>query len=113
MSVTTSLPVRLRRAGSSPRPPSTLLTASRSQLLVAGGQLLAGVGNLAFVVIAARLLPAGHFAQLAAFVALLTALHLPGAALAASAALGTTRTERLPRQTAVVGALAAMARRRR
>jgi Dolichyl-phosphate-mannose-protein mannosyltransferase len=101
VSATTSLPVRLRRAAGTR--PSALLAASRVQVWVAGGQLLAGVGNLAFVVIAARVLPAGEFAELAAFVALLTALHLPGAALAASAALGTSSVERLERIAALVG----------
>lgn len=83
-------------------------SAARDQAVVATGQLLAGVGNLAFVAIAARLLPAGSFGDLAAFVALLTALNLPGAGLAAAGALTPRRSARLVRSTARAGALAGL-----
>lgn len=81
-------------------------SAAREQVVVAAGQLLAGLGNLAFVAVAARLLPAGSFGDLAAFVALLTALNLPGAGLAAAGALTPRQSRRLVRSTARAGVVA-------
>jgi O-antigen/teichoic acid export membrane protein len=76
--------------------------------MVAVGQLLAGVGNLAFIAIAARMFPAGAFGDLAAFVALLTALHLPGAGLAAAGALAGGGAARMVRSTTRAGIVASV-----
>lgn len=59
----------------------------REQGLVAGAQLAAGVGNLAFALIAARLLAPGAFAQLVAFLALYLLIHVPASSLSAGSAL--------------------------
>ena len=57
------------------------------QLAVAAGQLAAGVGNLAFSLVAARLLAPGAFAHLASFLALYLLVHVPAASLSAGSAL--------------------------
>ncbi|HEX4868108.1 MAG TPA: glycosyltransferase family 39 protein [Acidimicrobiales bacterium] len=81
------------------RPTATarLLAAGRDQAVVAGGQLVAGAGNLLFIAVAARALRPDGFGHLAAFVAVLTALHLPGAGLAAAGALSPQRARHLER----------------
>jgi hypothetical protein len=61
--------------------------AAREQALVVGGQLLAGVGNLAYAVVMARVLAPGAFAQLAAFLALFLLIYLPARSLSAGSAL--------------------------
>ena len=91
------------------RPAARLLAAGRDQAVVAGGQLLAGVGNLLFVALAARVLPERGFGHLATFVAVLTLLHLPGAGLAAAGALAPQRARRLTRRAALAGAVGAIA----
>jgi O-antigen/teichoic acid export membrane protein len=57
------------------------------QLAVATGQLSAGVGNLAFSLVAARLLAPGGFAHLASFLALYLLIHVPATSLSAGSAL--------------------------
>src|ERR1700754_631703 len=57
------------------------------QAAVAGGQLAAGVGNLVFSLVAARVLAPGAFAQLAAFLALYLVIHVPAGSLSAGSAL--------------------------
>jgi hypothetical protein len=57
------------------------------QAVVAGGQLAAGVGNLVFSLVAARVLAPGAFAQLAAFLGLYLVIHVPAASLSAGSAL--------------------------
>src|SRR3954469_20552 len=57
------------------------------QAAVAGGQLAAGVGNLLFSLVAARVLAPGAFAQLAAFLALYLVIHVPASSLSAGSAL--------------------------
>src|SRR3954466_1089436 len=52
-----------------------------------GGQLAAGVGNLLFSLVAARVLAPGAFAQLAAFLALYLVIHVPASSLSAGSAL--------------------------
>ncbi|MGE3620685.1 MAG: glycosyltransferase family 39 protein [Acidimicrobiia bacterium] len=84
-----------------------LVDAGREQAVVASGQAVAGLGNLAFVAVAARILEPGAFGRLAAFVALHTALHLPGAGLAASGAFDPARARRLERRCATAGWAAA------
>lgn len=69
------------------RLPAALILRLREQLLVAAGQVGAGVGNLLFVLLAARLLDPGGFARLTAFLALYLVLHVPLSSLAAGGAL--------------------------
>jgi hypothetical protein len=57
------------------------------QLAVASGQLGAGVGNLVFSLVAARLLAPSAFAELAAFLALYLLIHVPAGSLSAGSAL--------------------------
>ena len=61
--------------------------AARDQVVVAGGQIAAGVGNLLFSLVMARLLAPGAFAQLATFLALYLVFSMPGVAISAAAAL--------------------------
>jgi O-antigen/teichoic acid export membrane protein len=97
----------LPSAGETPRsrPVAHLLAAGRDQAVVAGGQVVAGLGNLMFIAAAARVLPDRGFGHLAAFVALLTVLHLPGAALAATGVTAPHRAQYLLRRGAAAGAL--------
>ncbi|HEX4106736.1 MAG TPA: hypothetical protein VHX88_01295, partial [Solirubrobacteraceae bacterium] len=53
----------------------TWRAAGVEQALLAGGQIGAGVGNLAFSLLTARLLAPHAFAQLAAFLALYLLLY--------------------------------------
>lgn len=69
------------------RRPATARTLLREQGLVAGGQLVAGVGNLVFALLTARILDAGAFAQLAVFLALFLVVHVPLSALSAGSAV--------------------------
>lgn len=64
-----------------------LRTAVRDQGPVAVGQALSGFGNLAFALVAARVLEPRAFAQLAALMALYLVLHLPATSLSAGSAL--------------------------
>jgi len=54
---------------------------------VATAQVVAGLGNAAFAVIAARLLSPGGFADVAAFLALYLLVHVPASSLSAGSAL--------------------------
>jgi O-antigen/teichoic acid export membrane protein len=54
---------------------------------VATAQVLAGLGNAAFALIAARLLSPGGFADVAAFLALYLLVHVPASSLSAGSAL--------------------------
>jgi len=90
------------------RPVAHLVAAGRDQAIVAGGQVLAGIGNLVFVALAARVLRPGAFGSLAAFVALLTAVHLPSAGLAAASALTPAGLAPLARRAAITGAVASV-----
>ena len=99
----TTTPRRPRRPGPPPRPARTPHRehAPRSrresavnvgrlageQLTVAAGQIGAGVGNLVFALVAARLLAPGAFAELAAFLALYLLIHVPAGSLSAGSAL--------------------------
>jgi len=75
----------LRRvAGNSLR---TSRAAVREQALVAGGQILSGVGNLVYAAAMARILTPGGFAELAAFLALFLLVAVPSLSLAAGGAL--------------------------
>lgn len=57
------------------------------QLLVVGGQLASGLGNLGFALIMARLLAPEVFTELAWFLALYLVLHIPLNSISASSAL--------------------------
>ncbi|MGH2776362.1 MAG: glycosyltransferase family 39 protein [Actinomycetota bacterium] len=57
------------------------------QLLVVGGQLASGIGNLGFALIMARLLAPEVFTELARFLALYLVLHIPLNSISASSAL--------------------------
>jgi uncharacterized membrane protein len=61
--------------------------AAQDQVVVAGGQIAAGVGNMLFSLVMARLLTPGAFAQLATFLALYLVFSMPGVAISAAAAL--------------------------
>lgn len=63
---------------------------AKPQLVVAAGQVAAGVGNLAFALVAARLLAPRAYADLVAFLSLYLLLHLPAASLSAAGALGSS-----------------------
>ncbi|HEX4362965.1 MAG TPA: glycosyltransferase family 39 protein [Solirubrobacteraceae bacterium] len=75
----------------------------REQGLVAGAQLAAGVGNLAFALVAARLLAPGPFAELVAFLALYLLIHVPASSLSAGSALSPTLAARTRRRALVWG----------
>lgn len=68
------------------------------QLLVTGSQLVSGVGNLAFVIIAARVLPARGFAHLVSFLALYLVVHMPTGSISAASTLAPQRAPRIRRR---------------
>src|SRR3984957_19264023 len=68
--------------------------AVRDQIMVTSGQLVAGLGNMAFSLLVARLLAPGMFAQFASFLALYLILSMPGSAISAAAALDPIATAR-------------------
>ena len=75
------------------------------QLAVASGQLGAGVGNLVFALVAARLLAPAAFAELAAFLALYLLIHVPAGSLSAGSALTPDLAARARRRALTGGAL--------
>lgn len=82
---------------------TTVLGAARRQLGVAGAQWAAGIGNLAFALLAARVLAPAAFAELGAFLSGYVLLHLPAAGIGAGAALSPTDLARRRRQLLVAG----------
>jgi hypothetical protein len=70
-----------------PTTPAGVRRLAAEQLGVAAGQLGAGVGNLVFALVAARVLAPGAFADLAAFLALYLLIHVPAASLSAGSAM--------------------------
>ncbi len=81
--------IALRRAaGASLR---TNRAAVREQALVAGGQILSGVGNLIYAAVMARMLTPSGFAELAAFLALYLLIAVPSLSLAAGGAMDPER----------------------
>ena len=76
------------------------------QLAVAAGQVGAGIGNLLFALIAARLLAPGAFAELAAFLALYLLIHVPAGSLSAGSALSPELAARARRRALIGGAAA-------
>jgi O-antigen/teichoic acid export membrane protein len=100
-------PTIAARAGRTQRsaPPARPLRAlAGEQIGVAAGQLAAGVGNLAFSLLAARLLAPGEFAHLASFLALYLLVHVPAASLSAGSALTPTLADSARRRVLGVGA---------
>jgi 4-amino-4-deoxy-L-arabinose transferase-like glycosyltransferase len=80
-----------RVAGASLR---TSRAAVREQALVAGGQILSGVGNLVYAAVMARMLSPAGFAELAAFLALYLLIAVPSLSLAAGGALDPEQARR-------------------
>ena len=66
---------------------AALRAAVRDQGQVAAGQAVSGLGNLAFALVAARMLDPRGFSQLAALLAMYLLLHLPATSLSAGSAL--------------------------
>lgn len=87
-----------RALGSIPRYLAGLRHLAGEQLLVTGAQLLSGVGNLAFVIIAARILPARGFAHLVSFLALYLVVHMPTGSISAASTLAPQRAPGLRRR---------------
>lgn len=82
---------------------ASLRALAGEQLAVAAGQLAAGVGNLVFSLIAARLLMPDAFAQLASFLALYLLVHVPAASLSAGSALTPELADSARRRVLLVG----------
>jgi O-antigen/teichoic acid export membrane protein len=93
-----------------PQPSPQLLVAPRrrhlavEQLGVLGGQIAAGIGNLAVSLVMVRLLDPGAFAALASFGALYLLLTMPATSLTAGSAVDPGLELRLRRLTVRVGA---------
>ncbi|MBB4661938.1 glycosyltransferase family 39 protein [Conexibacter arvalis] len=115
---TTRAPAEESRSRGAERPQTCTAAGARrsavralagEQLGVAAGQLAAGAGNLAFSLLAARLLAPGAFAELAAFLALYLLLHMPLASLSAGGALAPDAAAAARRRLWRIGALAGLA----
>lgn len=87
-------------AGATGHAPSR--AAARIHIGIGAAQIAAGVGNLAFVLLIARILDARDFALVAAFVAGHTLLHLPGVALGAGTAVDPRRALRILQRSLLV-----------
>ena len=79
---------------------------ARPQLTVIGAQLAAGIGNLAFAVLAARLLAPDGYAQFVTFLALYVLLHVPALALSAAGALTPHRVASIHARARAAGIVA-------
>ncbi len=78
--------------------------AVRPQVTVLAGQLIAGIGNLAFAIVLAHLLPAAEYAAIIAFLALYVLLHAPVVGLTAAGAMAPERLAGLVPRIGLVGA---------
>ena len=67
--------------------PRSARAQAGDQLMVASGQLAAGIGNLAFLVLAARILAPAEFALLASFLALFLLVQLFAESISSGSAL--------------------------
>jgi hypothetical protein len=100
------------RRAPAPRPPlrvggpTSPKRLAGEQIAVAGGQLAAGVGNLLFSLIAARVLAPGAFADLTAFLALYLLIHVPAGSLSAGSALSPELAARARRRVLAIGVAA-------
>ncbi len=83
---------------------SPALGAARRQVGVASAQWVAGIGNLGFALVAARVLTPSAFAELGAFLSGYVLLHLPAAGIGAGAALSPTDVARRRRRLLAAGA---------
>jgi uncharacterized membrane protein len=86
------------------RPASALRAAGREQALLAGGQLLAGAGNLGFALLCAHILEPRAYSRLAAFLAAYLLLYMPFSALAAGGALAPQDVARRRARALLAGA---------
>lgn len=80
------------------RPPAESAPITRTvarQSGVVGAQVAAGLGNLAFSIVAVRALPSGHYAQFASFLAAYLLINTPAASLTAGASLRPDLAHRL------------------
>ena len=87
-----------RASVSGPRSGSGLRGLVGEQVLVTGAQVLSGVGNAAFVIVADRVLSPRGFAQLVSFLALYLVVHMPTGSLSAASTLEPKRAPRLRRR---------------
>ena len=83
---------------------SDVARTMRPQVTVMSGQLVAGVGNLLFAVVLARVFTPAQYSDIVAFLALYVLLHVPALALSAAGALAPDRLALLGPRVAVVGA---------
>ena len=97
-----------RPSASRTRSPVGLRGLVGEQVLVTGAQLVAGVGNLAFVIFADRVLSARGFAHLVSFLALYLVVHMPTGSLSAASTLVPQRAPGLRRRLLVPVALVAV-----
>ena len=77
-------------------------------MLVTGSQLVSGVGNLAFVIVADRVLSPRGFAHLVSFLALYLVVHMPTGSLSAASTLVPERAPSLRRRLLVPVAMVAV-----
>jgi uncharacterized membrane protein len=98
-----------RASARPPGPPPSPKRIAGEQLAVAGGQLTAGVGNLLFSLVAARVLAPGAFADLTAFLALYLLIHVPAGGLSAGSALSPGLAARARRRVLAIGGAAGLA----
>ncbi|HZD21956.1 MAG TPA: hypothetical protein VE569_00905 [Acidimicrobiia bacterium] len=80
------------------RPVAGLRGLIGEQMLVSGAQILSGVGNLALVIVAARVLSDRGFAHLVTFLALYLVIHMPTGSLSAASTLVPQRAPGLRRR---------------
>ena len=90
-------------------PRRDVVRTARPQVAVMGAQLAAGVGNLLFAIVVARVLDGGEYSSVVTFLALFVLLHVPSAALSAAGALSPERLEVQTRRVAAIGAAAGLA----
>lgn len=89
-----------------PPAPARRWATARPQLGVMAAQWAAGVGNLAFAVVLARVLPTSEYSNMAAFLGVYVLLSVPGAALSAAGALNPAQLEALSARIVAVGVAA-------
>ena len=96
-------------AGALAAPRLAIVHAARPQLAVMSGQFAAGVGNLVYAAVLARVLDPGDYSQVVAFLALYVLMHVPAAAFSAAGALAPDRIDRLVPRLGAIGAAMAIA----
>lgn len=73
------------------RLPEEVVASAGEQVTVTSAQLAAGIGNLAFAIVAARMLEPSEFAVLSVFLALFLLVHMPMGSLGAGGAVDPVR----------------------